>query len=234
MIGRLQAACPPDVAVLGSDALAHVPVGVRRGDAEGRPGVLAERVVRAPGRRRRSTPWSSTAARRSWFGTAADLHHMGGAFGRVPEDATAFPNRSAAVLAEHLRLLAGRLRDDAARIAWVKGFSDADAAARHGRRSTSTSWGTTTTDAHRKALAVYGPAKLRSARWRSSAATTRRTCSGSTTTSRPTSDVGRSAAPTSSRSPPRPRRPAPGCSSASCRARSRPPWSPSRSTSTAT
>ena len=30
----------------GSDALAHVPVGVRRGDAEGRPGVLAERVVR--------------------------------------------------------------------------------------------------------------------------------------------------------------------------------------------
>lgn len=31
----------------------------------------------------------------TWFGTGIDIHHMGGAFGRVPEDATAFPNRSA-------------------------------------------------------------------------------------------------------------------------------------------
>jgi hypothetical protein len=31
----------------------------------------------------------------AWYGTAADLHHMGGAFGRVAEDETAFPNRAA-------------------------------------------------------------------------------------------------------------------------------------------
>ncbi|MFI7743952.1 FAD-binding oxidoreductase [Kocuria rhizosphaericola] len=31
----------------------------------------------------------------TWFGTGIDIHHMGGAFARVPEEATAFPNRSA-------------------------------------------------------------------------------------------------------------------------------------------
>ncbi|WP_343212849.1 BBE domain-containing protein [Arthrobacter sp. Br18] len=31
----------------------------------------------------------------TWSGTGIDIHHMGGAFGRVPEEATAFPNRSA-------------------------------------------------------------------------------------------------------------------------------------------
>lgn len=31
----------------------------------------------------------------TWEGTGIDLHHMQGAFGRVPEKATAFPNRSA-------------------------------------------------------------------------------------------------------------------------------------------
>jgi FAD/FMN-containing dehydrogenase len=31
----------------------------------------------------------------TWPGTGIDIHHMEGAFGRVPEEATAFPNRSA-------------------------------------------------------------------------------------------------------------------------------------------
>ncbi len=31
----------------------------------------------------------------TWFGTGIDIHLMGGAFARVPEDSTAFPNRSA-------------------------------------------------------------------------------------------------------------------------------------------
>lgn len=31
----------------------------------------------------------------SWFGTGIDLHLMGGQFAKVPQDATAFPNRSA-------------------------------------------------------------------------------------------------------------------------------------------
>jgi FAD/FMN-containing dehydrogenase len=35
------------------------------------------------------------ASAQTWLGTGTDLHHMGGAFGRVPEAATPFPNRSA-------------------------------------------------------------------------------------------------------------------------------------------
>ena len=34
------------------------------------------------------------AAEQTWVGTAFDVHHMGGAFSRVPPDATAFPDRS--------------------------------------------------------------------------------------------------------------------------------------------
>lgn len=35
------------------------------------------------------------ASEQRWVGTAFDIHHMGGAYARVPEDATAFPTRSA-------------------------------------------------------------------------------------------------------------------------------------------
>jgi FAD/FMN-containing dehydrogenase len=35
------------------------------------------------------------AAEQTWVGTGFDVHHLGGAFGRMPEDSTAFPNRSA-------------------------------------------------------------------------------------------------------------------------------------------
>ena len=58
------------------------------------------------------------------MGTAADLHHMGGAFGRVAEDETAFPSRAA----QYWLNIYGfwpDAADDAARTAWVKGFSDA-------------------------------------------------------------------------------------------------------------
>ena len=37
----------------------------------------------------------SHAGEVTWEGTGIDIHHMGGAFERVPQDATAFPNRSA-------------------------------------------------------------------------------------------------------------------------------------------
>jgi FAD/FMN-containing dehydrogenase len=37
----------------------------------------------------------SYAEQLTWVGTGIDLHHLEGAFARVPEDATAFPNRSA-------------------------------------------------------------------------------------------------------------------------------------------
>ena len=35
------------------------------------------------------------AAEQRWRGTGFDVHHMGGAFGRVPQDATPFPGRAA-------------------------------------------------------------------------------------------------------------------------------------------
>lgn len=35
------------------------------------------------------------ASELSWEGTGVDIHHLEGVFGRVPEEATAFPNRSA-------------------------------------------------------------------------------------------------------------------------------------------
>lgn len=35
------------------------------------------------------------AAEQTWVGTGFDIHHFGGAFGRMPEESTAFPNRSA-------------------------------------------------------------------------------------------------------------------------------------------
>ncbi|MFZ3454751.1 FAD-binding oxidoreductase [Arthrobacter sp. 7Tela_A1] len=38
---------------------------------------------------------ASRAREQSWRGTGFDLHHMGGAFGRIPEDATSFPVRDA-------------------------------------------------------------------------------------------------------------------------------------------
>ncbi|CAN5865062.1 FAD-binding oxidoreductase [soil metagenome] len=60
------------------------------------------------------------AASRLAMGSAADIHHMQGAFGRVPEDATAFPNRSA----RYWLNIYGFWQDaheDEDRIAWVRG-----------------------------------------------------------------------------------------------------------------
>ena len=59
----------------------------------------------------------------TWVGTAADLHLMGGAFRRVPKDATAFPDRTAELWLNIYGFWTDAL-DDPARIAWVKGFSD--------------------------------------------------------------------------------------------------------------
>src|SRR4029077_19481008 len=94
----------------------------------------------------------------TWVGTAADLHHMGGAFGRVPEEATAFTNRSARYCL-NIYGFWPEAGEDAARIAWVKGFSDAMQP--HAVTGQYINFlGHEDTDAHRKALAAYGPAKL--------------------------------------------------------------------------
>ena len=122
VIGRLRAACSPDVAVLDptrwlafqSAFDAAMPKGVRaywrNASFDRFDGQMIDTLVEHCGAQR--------------FGTAADLHHMGGAFGRVAEDATAFPN-CAATFWLNIYGFWPDPTDDAARIAWVKGFSDA-------------------------------------------------------------------------------------------------------------
>jgi len=157
VVGRLQTACPPDVAVLdptrwltfqsGFDAA--MPKGVRaywrNASFDRCDGPMIDTLVEQCGAQ-------------GWVGTAADLHHMGGAFGRVAEDATAFPNRSAQYWLNIYGFWADP-SDDAARIAWVKGLSDAMRP--HAMAGQYVNFlGHDDTDAYDKALAAYGPAKL--------------------------------------------------------------------------
>jgi FAD/FMN-containing dehydrogenase len=57
-----------------------------------------------------------------WLGTAFDVHHMGGAFGRVPEDATPFPHRDARYWINIYGFWADAVDDDE-RVAFVRGTS---------------------------------------------------------------------------------------------------------------
>jgi FAD/FMN-containing dehydrogenase len=97
-------------------------------------------------------------AEQAWVGTAVDLHHMGGAFGRVAEDATAFPDRSAGYWLNIYGFWIDQDLDET-RTAWVKDFSEAI-----GPLAMSTSYvnfmGQDDAPAASKALAVYGPDKL--------------------------------------------------------------------------
>jgi FAD/FMN-containing dehydrogenase len=96
----------------------------------------------------------------TWRGTAADLHHMGGAFGRVPEEATPFPNRSARYLLNIYGYWPDAA-DDADRTAWVKGFHAAMAA--HGNAGEYVNFlGREDVGADPAAVArrAYGPQKL--------------------------------------------------------------------------
>jgi hypothetical protein len=97
-------------------------------------------------------------AARQVFGTAADIHHMGGAFGRVAEADTAFPNRGA----EYWLNVYGFWADaanDARNVGWVKGFSDAMVP--HAMAGQYVNFlGADDSDPAQKALAAYGPTKL--------------------------------------------------------------------------
>jgi len=157
VIGRLRAACEPDATMTepitwidfqsGFDSA--MPNGVRAywrnawfSDLDD---LLLGRLVEHCGAQ-------------TWVGTAADLHHMGGAFGRVAEDATAFPDRSAQFWLNIYGFWPDA-SDDAARTAWVKGFSDA--VRPHAMASRYVNFlGHDEGDAREKALSVYGPAKL--------------------------------------------------------------------------
>lgn len=156
-IERLQAACPPDVAVLDptrwiafqSAFDPMLPNGVRaywRNASFDRFDAATIRAV------------VEQCGAQTWFGTAADLHHMGGAYGRVAEDATAFPHRSAQFWLNIYGFWSDAA-DDAARIRWVKGFSDAmQPFAMAGQYVNFL--GHDDSDPKAKALAAYGSVKL--------------------------------------------------------------------------
>jgi FAD/FMN-containing dehydrogenase len=156
VIERLRAACPPDVAVLDptrwlafqSAFDAAMPKGVRaywrNASFDHFDGAMIEALVEH--------------CRAQRFGTAADLHHMAGAFGRVAEDATAFPNRAAKFWLNIYGFWPDPA-DDAAHTRWVKGFSDAMRP--HAMAGQYVNFlGHDDADARGKALAAYGPAKL--------------------------------------------------------------------------
>jgi len=156
-IDRLRDACAPDVAVLDptrwitfqSAFDAAMPKGVRaywrNASFDRLDGPLIETLVEHCGAQH-------------WVGTAADIHHMGGAFGRVADDATAFPSRAAQFWLNIYGFWPDPA-DDASRIAWVKGFSDAmQPSAMAGQYVNFL--GRDEGDPRGKALAVYGRSKL--------------------------------------------------------------------------
>jgi FAD/FMN-containing dehydrogenase len=100
------------------------------------------------------------ATEQTWRGTAFDIHHMEGAFGRVPEDATPFPNRSARYWLNIYGFWPDAA-DDPARIAFVRGFAaDMEPHASGGQYVNFLGQEGGHGDPRAAALAVYGPAKL--------------------------------------------------------------------------
>lgn len=96
----------------------------------------------------------------SWRGTGFDIHHMGGAFGRVPADATPFPDRSSRYWLNIYGFWPDAA-DDAARIAFVRGFAaDMEPHASGGQYVNFLGREDGRPDARAAALAVYGPGKL--------------------------------------------------------------------------
>jgi FAD/FMN-containing dehydrogenase len=95
----------------------------------------------------------------TWRGTAFDVHHMGGAFGRVAEDATPFPNRTAGYWLN----VYGYWRDptdDARRTAWIRDFAATMEPHASGGQYVNFLGQETGGDGRQAAVAVYGPAKL--------------------------------------------------------------------------
>ncbi len=93
-------------------------------------------------------------------GSAADIHHMGGAVSRVPEDGTAFPDRSA----RYWLNVYGYWSDpaqDAERIAWTRSFHAAlQPSARKGEYVNFLGTDASPTDPRQLGLTAYGPQKF--------------------------------------------------------------------------
>lgn len=98
-------------------------------------------------------------AEQTWYGTAFDVHHMGGAYARVPQDATAFPTRDARYWLNVYGFWSDPADDDA-RVAFVRGFGDEMAPLATGGQYVNF-MGAEAVDAPAAARAVWGAATLR-------------------------------------------------------------------------
>ena len=158
-VARLQKAAAPDIAILDptrwltwqSAFDAILPKGVRaywkNASFDHLDTAMIETIV------------ENTGAQ-TWFGTAADLHHMEGAYGRVSEQATPFPNRSARYWL-NIYGFWPQAEDDPARIAWVRGFADAMGPyAMAGQYVNFLGHEEPSGDSRQKARMAYGPEKL--------------------------------------------------------------------------
>lgn len=99
------------------------------------------------------------AAEQTWLGTAFDIHHMGGAFARVPDEATAFPDRSATYWLNVYGFWADAA-DDPARIEFVRGFAADMEPHAAGGQYVNFLGQEGSGDPRAAALAVYGEPKL--------------------------------------------------------------------------
>jgi FAD/FMN-containing dehydrogenase len=157
-IGRLQASCPPDHRSLDpirwrdfqASFDAMMPDGVRaywrNASFDRLDRQMIETLVEHCGRQAKP-------------GTAVDLHHMGGAFGRVADGATAFPNRAARFWLNMYGFWPDAA-DDQALTAWVKDCSEAMRPFAMAGQYVNF-LGLDDDDPRQKALDAYGPATLK-------------------------------------------------------------------------
>ncbi|MEU0237265.1 FAD-binding oxidoreductase [Nocardiopsis sp. NPDC006198] len=99
------------------------------------------------------------AREQRWVGTGIDVHHMGGAFARVPEDATPFPARTSRFWLNVYGAWPDPA-DDATRTAWVRGFAREMEPFSSGGLYVNFLGRDEGTDRHEAARAVYGSEKL--------------------------------------------------------------------------
>jgi FAD/FMN-containing dehydrogenase len=96
-----------------------------------------------------------------WLRTGIDIHLMGGAFAAVPDDATAYPNRSARYLLNIYGTWDPDGPDlDRERIGWVRAFHEAVAPHAAAGQYVNFLGLDADGDARAAAIAAYGPAKL--------------------------------------------------------------------------
>lgn len=99
------------------------------------------------------------AAEQTWQGTGFDIHLMGGAYSRVPEDATAFPDRAARFWLNIYGFWADPA-DDAARIEFVRGLAADMVPFASAAQYVNFMGAENGQDRRDQALSVYGQAKL--------------------------------------------------------------------------